>query len=55
MPTYYIKAPFGAFIFLDNCPLPHTDVKAAKFSMQVEWGINQFAGYLNTWSGFRNL
>lgn len=38
-----------------SVPFPFANVEDAKFSIEVEWDIKQFAGYLNTWSGVQKF
>lgn len=38
-----------------SVPFPFADVERKEFSMDVEWGIKHFEGYLNTWSGVQKF
>ncbi len=33
-----------------NVPFPFQQIQTPKFSLEVEWTLEQFAGYLSTWS-----
>lgn len=38
-----------------NIPFPFDNVKKQKFEINLEWNLNDFEGYLNTWSALQHF
>jgi hypothetical protein len=37
-----------------NIPFPFKEIRCPKFTIKVTWTLNQFTGYLNSWSAIQN-